>query len=479
MRYLLWLVLLYAAGISWLYVFQAYPRHRVETGWLIVASVFLATAVARFTRTSAGGSAGVGVRAVLIAIGAALLLYLPSIGVGFLSDDYTLLAMAKRGEFVSSGWEHFRPFSLMVWAALNLAGLTSAPVLHGVNIALHGVNAYFTYLIAREAGGSSRAAVAAGCLFLVFPGSVEPVTWISGFQEVLMVTLVLAFLLSALRSRVVMAFVLLGLATFTKETAVCAPVLLALLSVRRRVDMRLLAGAFVWCAVFAVLRLVIKPAGDLAAPVTGYFVKELIVRIFGGLALPWTRDQVFAHPWAMSSLLVSIATLLALLASRMRDRQLWTAALIFAAWSLVAALPVYRYLYISPELQGSRHMYLPSVGWALLLAFLAYEIPGRLPRIAGGVLVVLGLAGVTMQQLRWRSAAEHREAVLAGASAEVQAAGCTNAEFRNGPDSHAGVYVFRNGIREATEARGLANPAAPRDCAFEWRNDRFVRVAVR
>jgi hypothetical protein len=395
MRYLLWLVLLYAAGISCLYVFEAYPRHRVETGWLILAAVLLVTALTRFARTSATDRAVISSRAALIAIGAALLVYLPSIGVGFLSDDYTLLAMARRGEFVSSGWEHFRPFSLMVWAALNVAGLTSAPVLHIVNIALHGVNAYFTYLIAREAGGSARAAAAAGCLFLAFPGSVEPVTWISGFQEVLMVTLVLAFLLSALRSRFVIAFVLLGLATFTKETAVCAPVLLALLSLRRRVDVRLLAGAFVWCALFAVLRLAIKPAEDLAAPVTGYFVKELIVRIFGGLALPWTRDQMFAHPWVMSSLILSIATLFGLLGSRLRDRQLWTGALIFAAWALVAALPVYRYLYISPELQGSRHMYLPSVGWALLLALLAFELPSRIPRIAGGVLIVLGLAGVT------------------------------------------------------------------------------------
>ena len=470
---LLALSLVYASAISVLHVFQSYPRHRVETGWLVFAVLALLTALTRWQIAEQSLRAPLNRRALAVMLAGALLLYAPSLTVGLLSDDYVLLAFSERWELTPAGWDHFRPLSLAVWAALTTIG-AGAGVLHALSVALHGLNAFLIYWLGRDVGEPAATALAAAALWLAFPGSVEAVTWLSGGQDVLMAAFVLAFLIAAVRARLLIAMAFLILATLTKETAVCAPVLLVLLRSRRRIATHTIVAAAAWCVLFGVARLYLKPDAELLDPINGYFVKQLLAGLYGSLAMPWMREQMFAYPWLMAASIIATAAILAIAILRVTDRTTWTTAAVWAAWVLVAALPVYRYFYVSPDLQGSRHLYLPAAGWALLLASVGFRhIVGR---AAIALLVVAGCAGVVVQQQRWRAAAEYRDQVLGRAAAEARAAGCSNPEFRSGPDSHAGVYVFRNGMREAAVRAGITRLDAPVDCTFEWRGDAFFRL---
>jgi hypothetical protein len=343
-----------------------------------------------------------------------------------------------------------------------------------VNILLHGVNGYLTYTLGRELGESSRVAATAGLLWLTFPGAVEAVTWLSGLQDVLMTFLVMCFLVSGLRGRVFFALGCLVLATFTKESAVCGPVLLLVLRIRRDVPLSLLAMSAAWSLLFGLARLYLKPPEGFFQPLTPYFVKEFISGLFGSLAMPFTREQMFEYPILVSTLLVAFAVMMAALIGRLRDRPLWTGSAALAAWGLIAALPVYGYFHISPDLQGTRYLYLPAVGWSLLMGSLSSRSQHSVSRLALAVLIGGSCVGTILHQQRWREAAGHRDAVLLQATERARALGCLNARFQGGPDSYAGVYVFRNGISEATSRMGLSRDDAPVDCLFEWQRDDFV-----
>lgn len=369
---LLALSLVYASTISVFYVFQSYPRHRVETGWLVLAALALLTALTRWQAGEQSLRAPLNRRALAVMLAGALLLYAPSLTAGLLSDDYVLLAFSERWEITPAVWDHFRPLSLAVWAALTTIG--SGPVaLHALSVALHGLNAFLIYWLERDLGEPAATALAAAALWLAFPGSVEAVTWLSGGQDVLMAAFVLAFLIAAVRARLLVAMALLILATLTKETAVCAPVLLVLLRSRRYIAPRTIVAAAAWCVLFAIARLYLKPDVELFDPVSGYFVKQLLAGLFGSLAMPWMREQMFAYPWLMAAIIIATAVILAIAILRVTDRVTWTSIALWAGWALAAVLPVYRYFYVSPDLQGSRHLYLPAAGWALLLASVGFR----------------------------------------------------------------------------------------------------------
>lgn len=472
-RVLLAAALTYAGVSSVLYIFQDYPRHRVESAWLIFGVLLVATSLAA-GRAPAAIASSVADRRVLPAmLLGALLLYLPSLTVGMLSDDFVLLAAAEAGNLWPAGWQHVRPVPLALWALVTAFG-AGAPVLHGLNLVLHGLTGYLTDSLGTELGVPARGAVVAGALFVAHPSAVEAVTWLSGIQDVLMASLVMGYLVAALRGRPWLAMACLVVATLTKESAVCAPLLLLVLGIRRQIPWTTLAASAAWAGAFAVTRLYVKPADDFFEPVTGYFAKEFFVSLFGSLAMPFTRAQLWEHPWSFSALVLSLSLLMALAIVRLRDRDLWRTAALGAGWAFAAALPVYSYFHVSPDLQGSRYLYLPAVGWCLLLASAAFRVPHATGRVAILVLLAGWGAGTFAHQQRWRAAAAHRDVVLDRAAAAALASGCGNSQFRSGPDSHAGAYVFRNGIGEAAARSGLSDTSRPVDCVFDWQESGFV-----
>jgi len=461
------------------YLIGWYPRHRAESGWLIFSGLLLVAALVRMSPHASAPAQQCSRWGVLFLLAfASVLLYSPSIDIGRLSDDFVLLKAAADWRLWPSEWEHVRPIPLAVWAILNSLNLATPWLLHLLNTVLHGTNSFLCYRMSRELGAPREVGLVASMLFLVFPGSVEPVTWLAGLQDVMMTTFVLGSLIAALRHSSTLATSFLVLGTLSKETAVCTPVLLGLLGLIRPVHRSSMLAMSCWAALFAVARIYVRPTGDFFQLPNRYLVKEFLVRVYGTLTIAWTEDQISQFPLIPVMALIAIATLLATAISRLSgpNRSAGRVLLALGAWPLMAAAPVYRYLYIAPDLQGSRYLYLPSIGWALVLAWIGLERRRLALRVLLALLLVLGIGGTLLQQQRWQAAASYREQVLLQADAAAQDLGCRRPHFRNGPDTFEGVYVFRNGLNEAFSNRHGSLQGGLPDCEFAWIDDNFVRI---
>ena len=222
---------LLAARVVWLaaavYLGGA-PRFRLESA--VIALVIVGTTIVllsgshRESPEREDHAFSLGYLAAFIA--ASFIVFAPALGLGLLSDDYALRARAD--PFTSTPF--FRPIPLILWRFL-LAVRDSAVLLHAVNVALHGLNAFLVAELGRRLGLHRSAALAAGALFVTFPAAPEAVAWCSGIQDVLLTTCALGAVIAVHRisaGSMGIAAGLLLVALGTKETAVCIPVLVAL-----------------------------------------------------------------------------------------------------------------------------------------------------------------------------------------------------------------------------------------------------------
>lgn len=280
-------------------------------------------------------------------------------------------------------------------------------------------------------------------------------------------------------------FLLMLAAVASKETAVIAPVLFAVFWLGRfRRTWFFISIAAVAAAIAVIVRLWLGlPGGYLDQP-TGYLLKELVSRLGSGLATPMTSATLERLPYIGVIAVVAVSALTTLAFLRWSaDRAAFERAARGALWALVSILPVYRYFFIGPDLEGSRYLYLGSIGWAVLLVQLIFSAVGSLKRL-GTILTILVTAASAVysgrQLKRWEAAASLRDDVLRSARDAVLRSDCAAASFDQVPDSVRGVYVFRNGFYEATAIEeGMASVRSrikpDGACVFIWRDGVFAR----
>ena len=235
-----------------------------------------------------------------------------------------------------------------------------------------------------------------------------------------------------------------------------APVLIALLVWAARRGTRLawvdLGALTVLFGFVGIVRLTL--ATELVRqPISRYGVQRWLFGTVGGLVVPWHVDVTMATPWlapavALLVLAVAVAFVVGpLIAARTR------VAAATALWVFIASLPTMTFFFVGPDLQGSRYLYLPAVGWALLVTTMSRSLGAIGPLI----LVALGLSGsvgVRWHQRPWADAAAARDTVLS-AVREPQLQSCAAVAVDDLPDAVRGAYVFRNGAREAFAQGGV------------------------
>ena len=482
----------WAAINSVLYAADTTNRHRAESAWFLFSAVLLIAAVTSIrsgdlrshlnnSNKTGRSTAAIGLIASLaIAFG----LYFPMLSIGLLSDDFVLVARAHGGVLVDAKWDYLRPLPIGIWRVLiELSSATAIPVvLHALNIALHGVNAWLTGLLATRLGLDWRLAAVTGLLFLVFPVSVEPVVWASGVFDALLVTLILAAGLALTSptnryAQTIVVAILTIAALATKETAVVLPALLAILvyaapNVTLKHAATPIAASIVLVGLYIAVRLAAgfgtaPPSGEF----TGYAAKELFSRPFGGLGLPFHIDALTAHRWIPYALALYWPALFLSSATRWHDHgRDGRTILALAAWIIVSVAPLATMLYIADDLQGARYLYLGTVAWSVMIAVLVQRVQPTLRLVAIGPLVVVFAFATRAHQSAWSTAAFERNRVLdAYRSSGLQ---CTPTEIRGLPDQIRGAYLFRNGVPEAIASVTPPATANPR-CVLVWDGERF------
>jgi hypothetical protein len=365
--------------LAWEYYFAGGPRYRVESAVIALVIVGVIAIVLRRDDDPAAAPPRLPAKPVRLLwlpffIVAAVALYHRAIGLGFLSDDYTLRAMAQSDNLGSgTGW-FFRPLPLLLWRGLLAAG-DSPAVLHLLNIVLHGTNAFLVAALGVAMGTRREVALGAAALFLTFPALPEAVVWTAGIQDVLMTTMALGAVVVSARGTVevwrialVCGLLLLGLGS--KETAICVPVLIALCwvtRVRLRQDVALYSAIGLVTAIYLAIRLSIGIGSDYFGTPTRYFFKQMITIAFGTLAVPWRAPVSTLERWLAFAAVAFIVLLLvyACLTWRLAESRLQR-NLRLALCVLASIAPVFTLFFVGPLLEGARYLYLASCAWSLM-----------------------------------------------------------------------------------------------------------------
>ena len=307
-------------------------------------------------------------------------------------------------------FRNYRPLLLVwYWIDYQLFGLSAAPW-HASAVAVHLVATWLVYKISRRLGGDSTSALLAASAFALTPVHVAAVVWMAGAGFVLATALGLAafyLILPGLEGRArnwVAAIALYAGALLSHESAIAFPALVACyaflfdpenLETGESVEpsgvlpwMRA-RRAVVWMAPFAVTLFLYMVTRRL---VLGFFVSNpydyanlltsaqdvlTIPLVFATyltlLVVPWLtlpNHRVFPVSSPLSSEfwvpLVAIALIAAsflVIAMRYPRRRLY---LFCGAWMTITLAPM-MILHSVYHLVQDYYLYLPSVGWCILL----------------------------------------------------------------------------------------------------------------
>jgi hypothetical protein len=423
-----------------------------------------------------------------------LVLYGRLLSTGLFADDYVIVEAALRGDLTV--WrELFRPIIFVLWRPLAAATGMPGPFLHALNIVLHAANALLVAILAQRILQRHTSAAVAGLLFLCMPAGLEAIAWPSGLQDVLMTGFVLSFLTAATVDRtswpsVTAASIALIAGLLTKETAIAAPLLAALVGIAagtpeaRRGIWKTAALSTAAIVAYGAIRLALIPLpGAYGGHLSRYGIKELLVRPFATLVVPLRVDETQAAPLAAILLVTLVAVALRIAAGEWdrRARRL-RVALLGGAMVLAAAAPLMSLFYIDPDLLGSRYLYLAQAGWAIALAAIL-DTAGQRLRPVGLFLPVLvslwvffGERHVTL----WIEAGRARDTLLAAAG-RVTFTGCQAWAVYDLPATIRGVPVFINGFPEAAKEqlpghiRVAPTTLEPGECRIRWDGEQFVR----
>ena len=408
-----------------------------------------------------------------------VVLYLPALRVGYLSDDFVLIPRAEAGQFGAVSSALFRPFVLGIWAVLRAVG-SEASGLHLFNVALHGICGF---LAARTVAGWTRSkwsGVLGGAAFLSHPMAVEPVVWIAGAFDVVATFFILAAVQVArgygdsppVSRRVVLVLLALA-AVLSKETACVLGLLIFIDQVVLRTKSTVLFRDLGIITICSILYAAVRLHGTSEASafsLTKYMLQRAVFQTFGALAQPWS-DQSRGTFVAIASLGI-VMLLMFRLASRGDRHQLRNVAS-FAAWIIASIVPVIGWIMIGGSLDGSRYLYLALPAWSGLLIMTAEPGSERgkvASRLAVFVIIFLNIVVVNERLAAWQRGGAIRDRILAGLKNDVRVASCESIRIDGLPDTIDGVYVLRNGAQEMIAANGLpklsANSSAA--CQFVW-----------
>jgi hypothetical protein len=442
---------------------------------------------------------GAKIAAVLLLILVAVFgVYHKTVNAFFVSDDFEYLSLFRTSHGLSfdslfgfmKGSGLIRPVALASkWLGYILWGFDPRGY-HLMNLLLHAANSFLVFLILYSLRRKYILSAFGALLFAVYPVHQEAVAWISGRADLLcgffsLLALYL-YLLSRKESARQSAYASLSLVAFllalgSKEIAITLPLAIILLDCLvphegkrwRLRKMKFYVPYFVMLAGYIALRIIFL--GNLGGyleeqrsffrlgPGFFYDLRNLVTRPFAALAVPLNR-AVFANPDLLrAGFLLLIATVVTLLA--LRKRKISPLIGLGASLTVIAVLPAFRILFVSADMQGSRHLYLAALGAAMIIAGAAESLYSSSRRIIPawpviGSFIFLGfLTGISyVQTTPWVRAADlSKKIVEDGSHSLAPVRPGTTVYVLDLPDNVQGAYVFRNGFPSAMHLAGISD----------------------
>jgi hypothetical protein len=424
-------------------------------------------------------------------LAAATVPFAPTLGGWFTADDLIIVEGFRRefpslpGFLVAAFVENFgntgafyRPLAyLSLWADLRF-GDWSAPVAHGVNLALHAATSLVLFAVLRRlGGGQGPALLVAAIAFAASPRRVEAVAWAACRPDLLCAFLAMLATYVALRStrgprHPLVATLWLG-AVLAKESALLLPAVLMLLRPSRPADRgrRLWRDALPLTAAAAVY--LVARRAVLGEWIGGYGASVLLAPVAAASNVPKLLlypvlppleplNEVLASPAVSRAALaaggalalgIAIACLAAWRLPVVRFGAAWWAAAMIPVASLPIALS-------SP--MNDRLLYLPAIGLVAALsgASTRWSATGRQLVAAG---VVLAVAHTAAMAARWPAAGRMTERLLRDLQERIRdvPASCP-VYVAMQPDSYRGAYMLRSGLPAGLRMMGASEASSLR-----------------
>ena len=310
----------------------------------------------------------------------------------------------------------------------------------------------------------------AALLFCVGASSAETVAWVDARFDLIAAAFALAALdfcfryLSTGRAVHVATAAALGVCgALTKESAFCLPVLISCLAIWNRpvADRRLWRAAtivaFALAAVFAYRMWALDGIGGYrdATGEPGILSASILrsahsisVRLWAILLFPVNWTTPLAGPLRAA---IAIAPSLLLVAA-WRNRASRRRILGCVAFTGAAALPIQHMLMLDSDLSGSRIVYLPSAGWALLFGVLLDSEGGTGWRNAAAALWIALQSCLLAHNLApWRAVPLEAAAICADFGRRANADPSQATWAGQLPVKKSGVVFLANGFPECVE----------------------------
>ncbi len=389
------------------------------------------------------------------------LVYIGTLGFGFVYDD--------RFQVLDNPWLswHYVPqyFTHQVWAFAGISGFYWRPLFllwfflqrlafglnpagwHAATVALHVAVTALVFVLARRLTADRTLAAMAAAIFGLHPALIETAAWVSGSSDSLLAVFLIPAFLFHLRWRntrsrrhLALALAFYALALMTKEPAV---MLLGLvtgyawiyagsgLATRARDAFRdllpylpiTLLYAIIHAVIAARLTVTISPATPLVMALTAPSLLLFYLRL---LVFPYPISPEYplllVRGFSFTTVALPALALLAIAAgiwlwtrhlARQGARDTANLVAFAALWLVLPLLPV---LYIKAlmwqDFAHARYLYLPCMGFAILIAAAIRRLPSPSTVLAGiprpqtivAVAIVAALAvGTATQHIYWAS----------------------------------------------------------------------------
>lgn len=409
----------------------------------------------------------------------AFLSFLPGLATYFSGEDFIFISFAAgpKAFYEVSQNLFYRPLPNLLWEFdYNLWGL-QAPGYHLTNLLLHTANTALVGWLARRIGASSLAGGLATLLFALHPLHVEPVLWLAGRPDLLATLFFLLALLGWLKhiergSRLFYGLSMLAYAAslFCKESASSLPLVLLIwaLLLQKPVNKRqFLITALKIVPYLLAFGLYLAIRLNALGGIGGYGNEGrdffyILWNATLGLWLPLLFPvNIESLGWPIGAglglgLLGCYGWLgWRLIRAQVKRKELLAVSGLALVLLYGSLLPALNTAPVSTNLAQSRILYLPSIGFCLLLAgLLRLDLPTVKKQKSAWLLPTLAtlyLGALLVVWLPWWQASNVVGDTfrLLRAEASVPQAGDT-VYYEGLPDNLRGAYVWRNGLHEAT-----------------------------
>jgi protein O-mannosyl-transferase len=392
-----------------------------------------------------------------LACAIAFLVFVPTLGFQFVYDDKPQIIQNPAIHawrylphyFTSHAWaelyphvngNYYRPLFLL-WFRLNHAVFGLDPKgWHLTTIFCHVAATYMVFILIRRLAANRWIAFSAATLFALHPVHMESVAWVSGVTDPLLAIFLIGSFLSYLSFRegrrggwMALALGLFALGLLEKETTVVlGPLVFVyawLYAEEKSWSFRFICALKHSLAFFGltILYLFLRAhiLHGLSHSVTAlswtsmaitepsivwlYFRHLLFPFGLSGLyGLPYVTQMISAAFLVPTALLLMVVFALVWCVRRLRDTRL---ALFACCWIVLPIVPVlFLRAYAEGDIAHDRYLYIPSIGFVLLVSLLLAEITKRWPPIQmnlqfGVLMLIAGLYAVATvtQQSYWAS----------------------------------------------------------------------------